>query len=139
MSRSGYSDDCDDNWASICYRGAVVSAIRGKRGQAFLRELVAALDAMPEKRLIAEALVEGREACAIGVVGLARGVKMDDLDPEDPGPIAKRFGIATTLVREIEFENDDDFSYTVQETPEHRWARVRAWAMRQIVVEPTTA
>ena len=57
MSRSGYVDDMCDEWALIRYRGAVKSAIRGKRGQAFLREMLAALDAMPEKRLISGALV----------------------------------------------------------------------------------
>lgn len=56
MSRSGYTDDCDDNWAIICYRGALKSAMRGKKGQAFLKELLAALDAMPRKRLIREHL-----------------------------------------------------------------------------------
>lgn len=57
MSRSGYVDDMGDQWAMIRYRGAVSSAIRGRRGQAFLREMLAALDAMPEKRLISGALV----------------------------------------------------------------------------------
>ena len=38
MSRSGYSDDLD-NWDLIRWRGQVSSAIRGKRGQGFLREL----------------------------------------------------------------------------------------------------
>lgn len=52
MSRSGYIDELDQ-WDLIRYRGQVASAIRGKRGQAFLRDLLAALDAMPEKRLIA--------------------------------------------------------------------------------------
>jgi hypothetical protein len=37
MSRSGYSDDLE-NWSLIRWRGAVASAIRGRRGQAFLRE-----------------------------------------------------------------------------------------------------
>lgn len=46
MSRSGYSDDID-NWDLIKWRGQVASAIRGKRGQLFLRELLAALDALP--------------------------------------------------------------------------------------------
>lgn len=58
MSRHGYTDSCDDNFALIRWRGAAKSAIRGKRGQAFLRELLAALDAMPEKRLIARELVD---------------------------------------------------------------------------------
>jgi hypothetical protein len=57
MSRSGYCEDMDDQWAHIRWRGAVTSAIRGRRGQAFLREMLAALDAMPEKRLVAGALV----------------------------------------------------------------------------------
>ncbi len=50
MSRSGYVDDID-NLALINWRGAVKSAIQGKRGQAFLRALVDALDAMPETSL----------------------------------------------------------------------------------------
>ncbi len=36
MSRSGYQDDCE---GLNLYRGTVRRAIRGKRGQAFLREL----------------------------------------------------------------------------------------------------
>lgn len=63
MSRSGYSDEIDDQWLSIMWRGRVTSAMRGKRGQAFLRDLVEALDAMPEKRLIAEYLVVEEAPC----------------------------------------------------------------------------
>lgn len=61
MSRSGYADWCDDNWAMIRWRGAVASAVRGKRGQAFLRELATTLDAMPEKRLIGGAAYDAEE------------------------------------------------------------------------------
>lgn len=43
MSRSGYSDDCDH---IELWRAAVDAAVSGKRGQAFLRELLGALDAM---------------------------------------------------------------------------------------------
>jgi hypothetical protein len=58
MSRSGYIDDYDDdNGAVAMYRGQVASAMRGRRGQAFLRDLLSALDEMPEKRLIAGHLV----------------------------------------------------------------------------------
>lgn len=50
MSRSGYSDDYDfDNWQLIRWRGAVNSAINGRRGQAFLKELLTAIEALPEK------------------------------------------------------------------------------------------
>lgn len=43
MSRSGYNDYSIDNWDLIRWRGQVASAIKGKRGQAFLRELIEAL------------------------------------------------------------------------------------------------
>src|SRR4051812_48467094 len=103
MSRSGYCDDIDDQWAHIRWRGVVASSIRGKRGQAFLREMLAALDAMPEKRLIAHELAvplkcrcswcqrQGASVCAIGAVGRARGVDMAKLDPEDPNRVAGAF------------------------------------------------
>ena len=44
MSRSGYGDDYgdDDPLAIGRWRGAVNSAIRGKRGQQTLREILAA-------------------------------------------------------------------------------------------------
>lgn len=128
MSRSGYSDDCEniDLW-----RGAVNRAIRGRRGQAFLKELLAALDALSEKRLIAGALIEGAEVCAIGSVGRQRGIDMLKLDPEDPDGIAKAFGIAPALVQEIEFMNDDDFCYR-RVTDEERYHCMRVWVEAQI-------
>ncbi len=49
MSRSGYSDDCDN---LQLWRQAVDRAISGKRGQAVLREMLASLEALPQKRLI---------------------------------------------------------------------------------------
>lgn len=130
MSRSGYSDDYDlENWDLIRWRGQVASAIRGKRGQAFLRELVAALDAMPEKRLIANELESFGNVCAIGSVGMQRGVDMTKLDPEDYDGIAATFGIAHQLVQEIEFMNDEAF---YGETPEGRWKFMRDWAVRKL-------
>lgn len=55
MSRSGYVDDMDvdDALAHGRWRAQVASATRGKRGQKLLRDLLSALDAMPEKRLVA--------------------------------------------------------------------------------------
>ena len=130
MSRSGYSDDYDlENWDLIRWRGQVASAIRGKRGQAFLRELVAALDAMPEKRLIANELESFGNVCAIGSVGMQRGVDMTKLDPDDYDRIAATFGIAPQLVQEIEWMNDEAY---FGETPEGRWKFMRDWAIRKL-------
>lgn len=132
MSRSGYTEDGDcDSPFYLLWPSIVERSIKGQRGQAFLKELLADLDAMPVKRLIEQALEDGGEVCAMGCIGRARGVDMSKLDPEDPDRIAKAFGIASTLVREIEFVNDDDFTWK-DETPENRWVRVRKWVVEQI-------
>lgn len=135
MSRSGYTDDIEDYWAYICWRGAVNSSIRGKRGQAFLKELLEALDAMPKKRLIAEELqdVTGNY-CALGVLGSKRGLDIANIDPYDSQQVAKTFGIANALAREIVFINDEG-CYCSKETPEKRWARVREWVAENIESE----
>jgi hypothetical protein len=129
MSRSNYSDDCDE-WDLIRWRGAVASAIKGKKGQSFLRELATAMDAMPQKRLIDEQLIdESGEVCALGVVCKTRQLDVSGIDVEDSERISKLIGIADALVREIEFLNDD---YYLPETAEQRWARMRKWAAEQI-------
>lgn len=107
MSRSGYSDDCD-GWALIRWRGAVTSAIRGRRGQATLREILQALDALPEKRLASESLVTAEgDFCTLGALGRARGIDMDPIDPEDRASVAHVFGVAEALAAEIMFLNDE--------------------------------
>ena len=135
MSRSGYSDDCDNNWSLIRWRGAVTSAIKGKRGQAFLKEMLDALDAMPEKALIADDLVRpGGEVCAMGAVGLRRGINMDDVDPEDREQVAETFGVSRALVAEIAYENDE--GTWKSETPQQRWERMRKWVVSRLVTPP---
>jgi hypothetical protein len=70
MSRSGYTDDYgdDDPLALGRWRSAVNNAIRGKRGQAFLHDLAATLDAMPEKKLSANVWDEAVTAMAREIV-----------------------------------------------------------------------
>lgn len=110
MSRSGYSDDMDDHWAHIRWRGAVNSAISGKRGQQALREIAAAMDAMPEKRLTTNELEADGEFCTLGVLGQARGVDLKSVDPEDPEAVAELFNLSPAMVREIVYENDEQVS-----------------------------
>lgn len=129
MSRSGYGLDCD-GWDLIRWRGAVKSAIRGARGQQLLRDMLAALDAMPVKRLIASTLETNGEVCALGAVGKTRGIDMSRLDPEDPQKVSEAFGVASALVQEIAFMNEEWVSY--DETPEQRWKRMRQWVLEQI-------
>jgi hypothetical protein len=125
MSRSGYSEDLE-NWSLIRWRGQVMSAIRGKRGQAFLRELVEALEAMPEKALIKNELQEANgQVCALGALGVKRGVDMALLDPEDAEGVASAFNIAPQLAQEVIFENDEQL---YNATPERRWEWMHSWA-----------
>ena len=131
MSRSGYDEDYDyeDNSAYL-YRGAVASAFRGRRGQAFLKEMLQAMDDLPEKKLIDYDLQREGAFCAIGTVGHKRGVDMTKLDPENAEGVASTFGVAPCMVREITYYNDEH-AWKV-ETPEQRFDRMRAWVVSQI-------
>jgi hypothetical protein len=132
MSRSGYVDGDDyDQWATIKWRGVVASATRGKRGQQFFRDLLAALDAMPVKELIRDELeTETGAVCAIGALGKARGVDMKGLDPEDSERVSATFDIARQLACEVVYMNDE--AEYRSETPSQRWERMRAWVASQI-------
>lgn len=111
MSRSGYSDD-NDPLALGRWRQAVRRALEGKRGQALLRDLVDALDAMEDKRLYPGSFsTPDGEFCALGVLGAKRGIRVDDLGDEDdgcdPAAVGMRFGIAPAMAAEIMYLNDE--------------------------------
>ncbi len=132
MSRSGYSEDCDSN-AIYLYRATVERAIKGKRGQVFLKELATAMDAMPVKRLIpSELIAETGEVCAIGTVCKARGLDVSKVDEYCPDEVGKLVGISRSMAAEIEYENDE--CGRRDETPEQRWDRMRKWVDEQIGV-----
>lgn len=129
MSRSGYCDDLD-TWDLIRWRGAVASAIRGRRGQAFLKEMLEALDDLPEKKLIASELeTEDGQVCALGAVGVSRNMNLRELDPEDREKVAGLFGIPFSLACEIVHLNDERFG---RESPEQRFAMMREWITKQL-------
>lgn len=157
MSRSGYRDDCD-GWALIRWRGAVKQAISGARGQAMLRELVQALDSLPEKQLATGTLVTADgDYCTLGALGRARGMDMASIDQEDREAVAKAFGVAEALVAEIMYMNDEEgpqeqiaFNFVVcgpmrqweshtqlrwRRNPQAgavRWSQMRAWAVANL-------
>jgi hypothetical protein len=141
MSRSGYSDDCDDEIPIQLYRQAVCRATRGYRGQHLLRQLLAALDAMPSKRLITKAIRDtSGDVCALGALDPnAPASDADDLDDwEYSQKLAKHFNVARALASEIVYMNDEyDAWRTDNETPEERWTRMRAWVASQILPTQT--
>lgn len=133
MSRSGYTDDPEDLGL---WRAAVARALRGRRGQAALRDIAAALDAMPQKRLASNSFQrEGGEVCTLGALAASRGVDMSDMEPhQDPDGwteevdrhiVGKRLNIAPAMSAEVMFMNDE--GCYGNETPEERWTRMRAW------------
>lgn len=136
MSRSGYTDDCDDNWSLIKWRGQVASAMRGKRGQAFLLEMWKAMQALPEHKLIANDLEADGAVCAIGAVGKARGIDMSSLNPDDYEGVAAAFGIPHQLAQEIVYMNDEAIDYHCYEAEgPNRYGRAGVWMRRPYTPE----
>ena len=140
MSRSGYCSDYeyDDPLELGRQRAAVSNSIAGKRGQAFLRDLAATLDVMPEKRLTAHVwdapitgmpfAPRGGEVCALGAVTRARGIDTSMHDPDDDSAVeivASQINISVAMAREIVWMNDDAYSHRT--SPEERWRLVREW------------
>ena len=142
MSRSGYTDDCE---YIHLYRNAVERALFGTRGQRFLRELIAALEAMPEKRLISQELEikDGTPGwlrggvCALGCLGKARGLDMSTLDPHDHDTLGSIFNVAPSLIAEVEYENDGE--WLGYKSDEERYEAMLAWARGYLVTAPAPA
>jgi len=129
MSRHGLIDAGDCEHYNL-YRGTVTRILRSKRGQAFLKELAAAMDAMPEKVLIASELINDEgDCCAIGVICKAHDIDVQKIDYEEPEQVGAAVGIARQMAAEIEFENDEG---VWQETPDQRWQRMRRWVAAHI-------
>jgi len=134
MSRSGYSYDAE-GWGLIRWRGAVASAIRGKRGQAMLREMRGALDAMPVKRLITSELKCADGVCALGALGEKREIDMTGMDAYDRSAVASTFNVAEALAAEVMFMNDEGVWC---DSPEERWRKMRSW-ISGLLKEPLNA
>lgn len=153
MSRHGYSEDGDcDDWSINLWRGAVASATRGKRGQKFFKELLAALDAMPVKELHAKVFDDPDEGkvCALGALARVKGVDTTKFDPEDDSAaevLAKKFDVSDKLTRETIYWNDSrsdrwirldhaklhgTYSALLLERPDERWQRMRNWVAQQL-------
>jgi len=104
-----------------------------------LLDLLEALEAMSVKRLVAGKFADEIEVCALGALGHARGLDMDrwdflaehELDEALYRMLSKAFRIPEILAREIMWVNDEGY-WVGNETPEHRWERVRDWVFGQI-------
>ena len=142
MSRYCDSDDHDyEPWMDGQAAGAMRSAIRGRRGQQLLRDLIAGLDALPVQELAAGALKDPETGCvcALGAVRLQRGVEAVPLrfDPTDPDidwrDLARPFDISETLACAVISENEYASERNDEQSRRRRWRSVRDWAARNLI------
>ena len=159
MSRSGYNDDDSDDPLTVGrWTAAVNASLRGKRGQAFLRELLDELDAMPDKRLIANAATKDGCMCTLAVVAAKRGHDLQKLDYDmemwEWDRIADQLGISQAMAREVMYINDehtDERGWVRLDGPpdpwggepeaylplpnveERRWRYMRDWVAKQLI------
>lgn len=158
MGRIGYSEDEDYPGQHALWQGNVMRCLNGRRGRAALRELEAALLALPSKRLIAHKLVEEGEVCAIGALALHKGDTIEHLatfDEEDMVGVGEHYGVPALVAWAVVEKNDYDldsytitapgpnqyryyhgqqggYRLTVQVTPEERYNYLLAWVQRRL-------
>lgn len=160
--RIGYSEDEDypgqfELWQANCRR-----SMKGKAGQAALRELEAALLALPDKRLIAHKMIDAEgDVCAIGALAKHKGrdiLAEPHIGPDDEfegdgemEEIGVELGMPRLVAWKVVCENDINLDGSnlvtlegpyrwpaekpkvwVPITPEVRYERMLAWVQRQL-------
>ena len=119
-------------WQANCER-----SLRGKHGQLELRELRAALLALPDKRLIHE-LLEDEEGgvCAIGAYGKHKGIDLSKFDVDsDTDEVGIAGGMPALVAWKVVEMNDLEFDGSV--TPEQRYEKMLAWVESKLLPRET--
>lgn len=111
--------------------------MQSARGQDFLHELLQALDAQPRKRLVMGAMQRDGDACALGAIGVRRGIEWKRLDIRDYDAIGRAFGISALLAEHIIYWNDTGMDLCLLGldralTPEERFSLMRAWIVARL-------
>lgn len=159
--RIRFSEDEDFNNAAILWEANQERSLKSKKGQAALRRLEAALLALPEPKLIADA-IEDVDGLVCGLGALAKHERLKDIPelpqrPADDAPseewdewfsddqetviedamlsLAAALNVPKLVAIAIIHENDD--SYGTQ-TPEARYAKVLAFTRRWITRDCST-
>lgn len=150
------SEEEDFNNQAFLWEANLERSLKGRKGQAALRELEAALLTLPEKRLIANNTIStDGSVCAIAALAKHRGYQGDMSLPKQPNwddddspywdeydyevavedamvKIAADLGVPPMVAKAIIYENDND-AYT--KTAEARYQRMLRWTQRKIVAE----
>lgn len=129
-SRVNYSDEEDYPGQSGLFQANCDRSLRGKKGQAELRELKAALLALPEKYLLGNLLYDDAGGvCAIGAYGKYKGVNLATFDPEegDHDEVGIAGGMPRLVAWKVVEMNDIELETA---KPEQRYRRMLAWIER---------
>lgn len=148
--RIRFSEDEDFNNAAILWEANQERSLKSKKGQAALRRLEAALLALPEPKLIADA-IEDADGLVCGLGALAKFEQLEQVPelpqrPADDAPseewdewfsrdqaqviedamlaLAKALDIPKLVAIAIIYHNDDDWNVA---TPEARYQKVLSW------------
>lgn len=154
--RISWSDDEDRPGQFALWNANCRRSIKGRAGQRELREFEVALLALPEKRLIKDALTdENGGVCAIACYAKHKGVDVSQFDPEvDSDEVGIAAGMPRLVAWQVVALNDIELD-TVWEvaegplqrghgvykggtplvrdmTPEERYERVLAWVRAKL-------
>lgn len=154
--RINYSDEEDQPGQFALWNANCRRSIKGRAGQRELRQLEAALLALPEKRLIHGALTNGEGGvCAIACYAKHKGIELSKFDPDDE---SDEVGIAAGMPRLVAWQvvalNDIHLNKVWERahgpiqrghgvyqggiplirdmTPEERYEKVLAWVRTQL-------
>ena len=139
-------DGPEEQWAWIRFRGQVASAIRGRRGQATLKQAAEAMERLPRRQLITGELCDGTGVCVVGAViyddfkskglspkaawnklrGLSRKIGRDAYEIEEYA--VKELGFTRALANEVQFENDEGAGFGLD--PRASYSGMLGWLRR---------
>ena len=107
-------------WQANCQR-----SLRGRRGQASLRALKAALLALPEKRLIAHEIQDDTGAvCAVGALAKQQQRNLVTSDPDETVKLGEQCGLPHLVAWKVVEENDITLDAV---TAEQRYDQMLRW------------
>jgi len=142
-----YNDEEQFPGQFALWRANTERQIRGPNGQAVLRELEAALVALPEKRLVMGAIAKDGHVCTVGLLlvlkrtraGMTHAEAVQQLeqeygdDDEPTDDIATREGVVPNLVAWRLVELNDILLDDA--TPEARYEFVLTWVRRKLCMD----
>ena len=111
MGRQREGDNEGPNTYPLCLR----SQLRSKKGQAFLREILGALDALPEKKLIGDAIAKDGCTCGLGALAVQRRVAAG----EDRDAVLAELAAINVDTTSADFDGEDmhDWAARVMDAP----------------------